>query len=109
MKLSEMKLPKTFSFGKYKGRKFHDVARYDASYLVWAYEERDDHGDVPRAIYKQCLTVVSSGLRQCKDPEPSRVEVREEPNRITHFADGSGIRHCGGPCGDLYFDRNGNT
>lgn len=108
MKLSEMKLPTTFSFGKYKGRKFIDVARYDASYIVWAYEERDDHGDVPRTVYRQCVDTVARGLRQCEDTEPSRIEVKEEPERITRYADGSGIWHGGGPCGDLYFDRNGN-
>ena len=33
------------------------------------------------------------------DPEPKRV----------YYADGSGYVDFGGPCGPLYFDRNGNT
>ena len=28
---------------------------------------------------------------------------------IVYYADGSGYLNCGGPCGPLYFDRDGNT
>jgi hypothetical protein len=41
------------------------------------------------------LTEVSRG----NEPEPERV----------YYADGSGYVNYGGPCGPLYFDRNGNT
>jgi len=27
---------------------------------------------------------------------------------ITRFIDGSSIRHCGGPCADIYYDENGD-
>lgn len=37
----------------------------------------------------------------------TRQDEREEPER-SYFADGSTIVHCGGPCGDLYLDRDGN-
>lgn len=28
---------------------------------------------------------------------------------VTHYKDGSQDIHCGGPCGDLYVDKYGNT
>jgi len=34
--------------------------------------------------------------------------VDEKPETV-YYADGSGYVNYGGPCGPLYFDRNGNT
>jgi hypothetical protein len=27
--------------------------------------------------------------------------------KMTYFSDGSSIRHCGGPCGPMHYDENG--
>jgi len=48
-----------------------------------------------------------------KSYEPRQVveehcETTKEPE-VVYFADGSGYRNCGGPCGPLYFDKFGNT
>lgn len=40
-----------------------------------------------------------------REPEYTTQDERE----IVYYADGSGYAKGGGPCGDLYFDRNGNT
>lgn len=37
--------------------------------------------------------------------EPTASDERE----VVYYADGSGYLKGGGPCGDLHFDRNGNT
>ena len=43
-----------------------------------------------------------------KSTSPTK-EVAEPEQRVVYYADGSGYLDCGGPCGPLYFDRNGET
>jgi hypothetical protein len=38
-----------------------------------------------------------------------RPGISGEPEHVVYNEDGSGYLKCGGPCGDLYFDRNGDT
>lgn len=38
-----------------------------------------------------------------------REEYKEEEPKVVYYADGSGYVNYGGPCGPLYFDRNGDT
>ena len=41
---------------------------------------------------------------------PSQYNYEPDPEPETvYYADGSGYLKCGGPCGNLYFDRNGET
>lgn len=44
------------------------------------------------------------------DYTKDRAQYKAEPEPETvYYADGSGYVNYGGPCGPLYFDRNGNT
>lgn len=45
------------------------------------------------------------------DPLDRRTEYEDDTTggkeKITRFADGSSIRHCGGPAGPMYYDKYG--
>ena len=48
------------------------------------------------------------GYDYTNDRARAEYKPEPEPERV-YFADGSGYVNYGGPCGPLYFDRNGNT
>jgi hypothetical protein len=115
-----------FTFGKYRNRRIDDIVRADPGYAVWAYETVRNSG-VTEAQYREAKANAWAdkaaaswhrelnagagyGPRYDKDlggPEEYR---RAEPEREpVYFADGSGCLPARGPCGPLYFDRNGET
>ncbi len=99
---------KILNFGKYSGVPVKKVAQKNPQYIVWVYETIPDHGGITEKRYDWCLDRIAKypGVRPYE--KVARVALIPE-DRVTHYADGSGVRHCGGPGGDLYFDRFGNT
>lgn len=93
------------NFGQYSGQTAEGVARSNPHYIVWAYENIVSHGGIEDALYAACVRRI--GRYPGIIPPEYREEIRNE-NKVAYNADGSGVRHCGGPCGDQYLDI-GNT
>jgi hypothetical protein len=80
-----------------KGQKAHHFSRAgDAMFGYWQVTRRTSK---PR--HYEYYTDYHS---RRQDPTPKR-----EEHETVYYADGSGYVNFGGPCGPLYFDRNGDT
>jgi hypothetical protein len=125
-------------FGKYKGQKVADVMEKDAAYLVWAHENVKFFG-LQESLYQQARKlarqqrldrdgqafarvnighdefydvpqdIITRELRKFRSETNRLIREAQEESRTVRYADGSGYVDFGGPCGPLYFDRDGNS
>ena len=60
------------------------------------------------AVHQVTKTIHYSHAPDVTRFDYAREYIEKEPETV-YYADGSGYVNYGGPCGPLYFDRNGNT
>jgi hypothetical protein len=119
-----------FTFGQYRNRLIDEIVVEHPSYVVWAYETVWDHGISDGQVKKARRLMQAAretargprgwagygpgydkdldGPRECRQRLADSRRQSTTPTAVYH-ADGSGYLPASGPCGPLYFDRNGET
>ena len=99
------KIPLQESFDGWKKLGFHVIKGQKAKTF--------DNAGIALFSYNQVAKNVQKPHNYASDWDDdfsySTPSYREPESETVYFADGSGYLKCGGPCGNLYFDRNGNT
>lgn len=99
--------------GKFKGCRVCDIADTEYDYLIWL--ERNGYVHYS----KETIALIHKHARFQEAERHRREEVnpyisqdyvcrQEREIERVYYADGGGYVNYGGPCGPLYFDRDGN-